>query len=72
MLNEQLKSKDFLKRLNEFSSALRQQIDAAFDGWDDSADAIKARVAKVQDPILGFEYFLKNYFPHYLRNESQS
>lgn len=67
-----LNSKDFLKRLNILTDELRGQIEAAFDGWDDSPKAISERRAKVFDPVNGFAYFLKNYFPHYLRSDSQS
>lgn len=67
-----MKSREFIKKLSELGNALRQQIEASFDGWDDSKEAINARVAKVKDKKNGFAYFLKNYFPHYLRHKNQS
>lgn len=67
-----MQSKEFLQRLNELSNTLRQQIETSFDGWDDSKAAIAKRVAAVKDPQTGFEYFLKTYFPHYLRHKNQS
>lgn len=67
-----MQPREFLQRLNELSNTLRQQIEASFDGWDDSKAAIAARVAAVKDPRTGFEYFLKTYFPHYLRHKNQS
>ncbi len=67
-----MKSKEFLNSLTQLADSLRQTIEASFSGWDDSPEAIKERVAKVNDPITGFEYFVKTYFPHYLRHDSQS
>lgn len=67
-----MQSKEFIKRLSELSFALKQQIEASFDGWDDSPAAIVKRVAAVNDPITGFYYFVKHYFPHYLRHKNQS
>ncbi len=67
-----MKSKEFLKSLSTLADSLRQTIEASFSGWDDDPKAIAERRAKVNDPITGFEYFVKTYFPHYLRHESQS
>lgn len=67
-----MKQQEFNKRLAELQSALKQQIEASFEGWDDRKTAIEARHAKVFDKTHGFEYFVKNYFPHYLRHQNQS
>lgn len=67
-----MKNKDFTERLKDIARALQADIDAHCNDWDNSPDAIKARVAQVNDPLTGFEYFVSNYFPHYLRNPSQS
>lgn len=67
-----MKSKEFLTSLTKLAESLRQTIEASYSGWDDSPQAIKERVEKVNDLVTGFEYFVKTYFPHYLRHDSQS
>lgn len=67
-----MKNNEFLKKLQDISRALQADIDAHCNDWDNSPDAIKERVDKVKDKVTGFEYFVSNYFPHYLRNPSQS
>ncbi len=58
-------SKQFLDGLAELAETLRRQIDANLDGWDLSPEAVAERRRKVFDPVTGFEYFDRNYFPHY-------
>lgn len=67
-----MKSNEFLKNLAELGSTLRANIEANCTGWDDTPDAIKERVAKVEDKVDGFDYFVSNYFPHYIRNSAKS
>ncbi|MGP4950715.1 phage terminase large subunit [Psychrobacter sp. T6-1] len=67
-----MKSKDFLERLKDISRELQADIDAHCNDWDNDPAAIKERVAKVKDKVTGFEYFVTHYFPHYLRNPTQS
>ena len=67
-----MKSKDFLKDLAALSATLRANIEAHYAGWDDSASAITARIKAVNDPVGGFEYFVANYFPHYVRHPDKS
>lgn len=67
-----MKITDFAKQLKKLSVAIKEQIDAQFYDWDDSPTAIAERVAKVHDPVCGFEYFCRKYFPHYLRHPNQS
>ena len=67
-----MKSKDFLKDLAALSATLRANIEAHYAGWDDSASAIAARIQAVNDPVSGFEYFVANYFPHYVRHPEKS
>ncbi|MBX3588842.1 MAG: phage terminase large subunit [Ramlibacter sp.] len=62
-------SKQFLDGLAELAESLRKQIDADLDGWDTSPDAIAERRRKVFDPVTGFEYFDRTYFPHYGKAE---
>lgn len=58
-------SKQFLDGLAELADSLRRQIDADLDGWDTTPDAIAERRRRVQDPVTGFEFFDRTYFPHY-------
>ena len=62
-------TKDFLAGLAALADDLRRQIDADMDGWDVSPEAIAERRRKVCDPVSGFEYWDRNYFPHYGRAE---
>lgn len=57
--------KQFLDGLAELAETLRRQIDANLDGWDLSPEAVAERRRKVFDPVTGFEFFDKTYFPHY-------
>ncbi len=58
-------SKEFLDGLAALADGLRRQIDANLDGWDVSPQAIAERRRKVFDPVTGYEYWDRNYFPHY-------
>lgn len=60
-------SKEFLAGLAAIADGLRRQIDANLDGWDMSPEAIAERRRKVCDPVTGYEYWDRNYFPHYGR-----
>lgn len=62
-------SKEFLNGLAALADDLRRQIDADLDGWDVSPEAIAERRRKVFDPVTGFEYWDRNYFPHYGKAE---
>lgn len=62
-------SKEFLDGLAALADGLRRQIDANLDGWDVSPTAIAARRRKVFDPVTGYEYWDRHYFPHYGRSE---
>ncbi|BFU64722.1 phage terminase large subunit [Rodentibacter abscessus] len=67
-----MKSKDFLKELAAYADSLRQKVEAQFDGWDDTPKAVVERRKKVFDPVSGYDFFVSNYFPHYVRSESRS
>lgn len=67
-----MKTKEFLKELEAYHDSLRQKLEAAFDGWDDSPEAVLSRRTKVLDPVSGFDFFVNNYFPHYVRSSSRS
>ena len=62
-------SKEFLSGLTALADDLRKQIDANLDGWDTNPAAIAERRRKVCDPVNGYEYWDRNYFPHYGRAE---
>lgn len=67
-----MKVKDFEKELEALRHKLQRNIEANFEGWDDTPKAISERRQKVLDPINGFEYFVQAYFPHYVRSEHKS
>lgn len=58
-------SKEFLNGLAALAEGLRRQIDADLEGWDVSPESIAERRRKVCDPVSGFEFWDRNYFPHY-------
>ena len=58
-------SKEFLNGLAALAEGLRRQIDADLEGWDVSPGSIAERRRKVCDPVSGFEFWDRNYFPHY-------
>ena len=58
-------NKEFLDGLAALADGLRRQIDANLDGWDVTPEAIAERRRKVFDPVTGYEYWDRNYFPHY-------
>lgn len=67
-----MKSKEFQQQLAAYAESLRQKIEAQFDGWDDSPQAVAARRKQVLDPVSGLEFFINHYFPHYVRSSSKS
>lgn len=67
-----MKSKAFLQNLAALGASLRANIEASCTGWDDSPSAIEVRLARVKDPVYGFDYFVSHYFPHYIRNPAKS
>lgn len=67
-----MKNKELLAELKAYSDSLRQKVEAKFDGWDDSLSAISERRKKVLDPVSGYDFFVSNYFPHYVRSSSRS
>ncbi|OOF59302.1 phage terminase large subunit [Rodentibacter myodis] len=67
-----MKNKALLAELKAYSDSLRQKVEAQFDGWDDTPEAVVARRKKVLDPVSGYDFFVSNYFPHYVRSESRS
>lgn len=68
----QMKSKDFLKELAEYAAQLRRMIEAEVDGFSTKPEDSAVRRKAVFDPKSGFEYFVNNYFPHYIQHGSKS
>lgn len=67
-----MKAKEFIKSLAAMSADLRRTIEAKVEGFDASPPAVAARRHKVADPVHGYEYFVQNYFPHYVRSPHKS
>ena len=67
-----MKNKELLNELRAYADSMRQKLEASFDGWDDSPEAVVERRKKVFDPVSGYDYFVSHYFPHYVRSTSRS
>lgn len=64
--------KEFQQELAEYIASVRQTIEAECDGFSTDPAAKAARLAAVADPVTGYEYFVDNYFPHYVRHTARS
>ena len=64
--------KAFLQELADYAAQLRQFVEASVDGFSGKPADIAARVAKVLDPVHGFEFFCQTYFPHYMTHAEKS
>lgn len=62
-------TKEFLDGLAELAESLRRQVDADLSGWSLDAADIAERRRKVCDPVTGFEFWDRTYFPHYGKAE---
>lgn len=58
-------SKELEDGLADLAASLRRQIEANQDQWDIGPEAIAERRRLVADDLKGFEFFDRNYFPHY-------
>ena len=67
-----MRAKEFIKSLAAMAADLRRTIEAEVEGFDASPPAVAARRHKVADPVHGYEYFVQNYFPHYVRSSHKS
>lgn len=65
-------TKEFAKELAELTAGLRRTIEAECVGFDPSAVAVAVRRAKVCDPVTGYDFFVEQYFPHYVRHQDKS
>ena len=57
---------EFLKSLTQLGDELRLQIENEVEGFAADEDARAERSRKTHDPITGFKFFCKTYFPHYI------
>ncbi|KNC89696.1 phage terminase large subunit [Trabulsiella odontotermitis] len=64
--------REFQQSLQEYIANLRMTIETECLGFDIDAEAARARQAAVADPVAGFEFFVRTYFPHYVRNPAIS
>ncbi|WP_145491681.1 phage terminase large subunit [Yersinia rohdei] len=65
-------ARDFASELADLAASLRRTIEAEDVGFDPSAAAIAQRHQQVKDPVTGYEFFIENYFPHYVRHKDKS
>ncbi|CRG48991.1 phage terminase large subunit [Yersinia wautersii] len=65
-------ARDFASELAELAASLRRTIEAEDVGFDPSTAAIAERHQQVKNPVTGYEFFIENYFPHYVRHKDKS
>ncbi|AHM72414.1 phage terminase large subunit [Yersinia hibernica] len=65
-------ARDFASELADLAASLRRTIEAEDVGFDPSGAAIADRHQQVKDPVTGYEFFIENYFPHYVRHKDKS
>ncbi|QCI65641.1 phage terminase large subunit [Phreatobacter stygius] len=63
-----LSKKEFGDALAGLQSSLRAQIEVEVDGFETDEAARRTRRAAVEDPLSGFEFFARTYFPHYIKS----
>lgn len=63
-----LTRKGFADELAQLQSSLRTQIDAEVDGFSTDEGARSERRRAVLDPVSGFAFFCRTYFPHYIKS----
>lgn len=61
----------FLKELAQIGDNFRLQIENEVDGFSVDPLAQAERLKQVHDPVNGFRFFAKTYFPHYI-DETES
>lgn len=69
---KKISENEFLRELADYAAQLRQFIEAEVDGFSTKPDDVAARVAKVHDPVTGFQFFCETYFPHYMTHKTRS
>jgi len=61
--------KEFLAGLSALAASFRQRIEAEVTGFSLDASARAARIARVKN---SYSFFVKEYFPHYVRSKHES
>ncbi|EGT5658488.1 phage terminase large subunit [Citrobacter braakii] len=64
--------KEFQQELAEYIASVRQTIEAECLGFETDDTAKASRIAAVNDPVTGYDFFVSTYFPHYIRNTAKS
>ncbi|WP_179038506.1 phage terminase large subunit [Limnobaculum xujianqingii] len=64
--------REFKKNLAEYAASVRRTIEANCVGFDPDPLAVQERRKLVNEPDSGYEYFVNNYFPHYVRHTDKS
>ena len=67
-----MKSREFLNNIAELAETLRRTIEAECLGFDIDYESSQKRVESTLNPVTGFEFFVNNYFPHYIKHPSKS
>ena len=71
-MSKKFSIREFKKSLAEYAASLRLTIEAECVGFDPDPVAVKERRHQVNDPVTGYEYFVNQYFPHYVRHQDKS
>lgn len=67
-----MKSRDFLNNIAELAEAYRRTIEAECLGFSIDYESSQKRIESTIDPVSGFDFFVNNYFPHYIKHPSKS
>lgn len=67
-----MNKKDFQSEISSLVQSLKNKILAEEVKFSADEKEVKNRRDKVLDAISGFDFFVNNYFPHYLRHSSKS
>lgn len=68
-LTAALSQKDFRKKFSEMASEFARHIELNVDAFPSDPQAKADRIARVQEPEGGFQFFMETYLPHYVRGE---
>ena len=61
-----IKASDFKDDIAALAVLFRQKIELEVDAFEADKETRKIRIAKVKDPVTGYQFFAETYFPHYL------
>ncbi len=68
-MSDKINSRKFQETVEEIARAFRQKIELEVEAFAADPQARKQRIAKVMDPLTGYQFFAETYFPHYLIKE---